>query len=217
MNRQSAPKAGSTTNVAATFRSAQDVPSSNNAAPSGWRRKGHRLQADRYVGENAYSLTFVTEDRLPHFATAANVDWCLEELARAVNAHDFEVLAYVFMPDHLHTLIVGTSQTAILSTVVKAFKQRTAFWFKQRSHQALWQKSYFDHVVRRDEDLEMVARYLASNPLHAGLAEDWQSYSYWGGPLLEALAERNGPLLHDGPPGADLKVAATSVRAGGIA
>jgi putative transposase len=180
-----------TTHVAATFRSADNATSLNAGLRTGWRRKAHRLEADRYVGELAYSITLATEQRRSHFASSENVEWCLEELERAAPLKDFEIHAYIFMPDHLHLLVAGTSYSASLPVFVKAFKQRTAYWFKQRHGQTLWQKSYYDHVVRREEDIQVVTEYFAANPLRAGLAEDWQAYTHWGGPMLEALAEKN--------------------------
>jgi REP element-mobilizing transposase RayT len=176
-----------------------------------WRRKNHRLDADRYVGRNAYSLTFVTEERTRYFVDRKNVEWCLTELENAASTHDFEVLAYVFMPDHLHLLAAGTADTATLAAFVKAFKQRTAFWFKKRWQSVLWQKSYYDHILRRDEDMAVVTEYLAGNPLHAGLVKDWQTHPFWGGRLLQALANEGGAPVEDAASSADLKVAATSV------
>lgn len=37
---------------------------------------------------------------------------------------------------------------------------------------AFWQREYFDHIVRTDEDLLRFARYLRKNPAQAGL-RDW--------------------------------------------
>jgi putative transposase len=175
-----------------------------------WRRKSHRLPADRYIGEVAYSLTLVTQGRQPHFVLDDNVAWCLEELTRSASSVGFEVMSYVFMPDHLHLLVLGIGSDANLPRFVKLFKQRTAYWFKQRTQKTLWQKSYFDHALRRDEDVSPATEYLAGNPLHAGLAADWRSYKHWGGPWLEALANENQAISEDGAAYADLKVAATS-------
>ncbi len=45
--------------------------------------------------------------------------------------------------------------------------------------QSVWQKGYYDHAVRRDEDIELVARYIVANPLRAGLVKDIGSYPLW--------------------------------------
>ena len=39
-----------------------------------------------------------------------------------------------------------------------------------------WQASYYDHVVRRDEDIEAVRDYVLENPVRAGLVENAEDY-----------------------------------------
>jgi REP element-mobilizing transposase RayT len=116
----------------------------------------------------------------------------------AADKTSFTLLAYVLMPDHLHVLLKGSAESN-LSSLTKRFKQETGFWFKAKSKgQQLWQKSYHDHVLRREEDLHEVALYIAANPVRAALAADWEGYPHWGGSLLRRAAV------------GDLKVAATS-------
>jgi REP element-mobilizing transposase RayT len=107
-----------------------------------------------------------------------------------------EVLACVFMPDHLHLLLLG-SEGSSLARFMKRFKQETGFTFKRRTGEMLWQKGYHDHVLRKEEDLADVARYIAANPVRAGLVAGWTEYPYKGGSLLEGALD------------GDLKVAAT--------
>jgi putative transposase len=162
-----------------------------------WRRKTNRLPPDRYVGNGAYFLTLATVGRSKRFADPDLVHSCIDRLFRAADVEKFEVLSYVFMPDHLHLLVQG-SDTAKLPTFDKRFKQQTAFEFKRATGFDLWQKNYYDRVVRQDEDLNDVARCIAANPVRAGLTSDWRLYPYRGGQLLERALV------------GDLKVAATS-------
>jgi putative transposase len=141
-------------------------------------------------------LTLVTEGRKPWFEGEAIVRLCSAELNQAAARESFALLAYVFMPEHLHLLIQGQEQSR-LSFFIKDFKQRTGFHFKRDHGEALWQKSYHDHALRNDEGLEDAALYIARNPIRRGLAAEWTQYAFWGGVLLRDLA-------------GDLKVAATS-------
>jgi REP element-mobilizing transposase RayT len=80
------------------------------------------------------------------------------------------------MPDHLHLLTNGTEDDADMLRFVSAFKQESAFTFKQRTGTRLWQKKYHDHILRADEWWESVACYIWNNPVRKGLckrAEDW--------------------------------------------
>lgn len=44
----------------------------------------------------------------------------------------------------------------------------------------LWQKSYYDHVLRQEEDLQAVARYIWANPVRANLVQNTNDYPYPG-------------------------------------
>jgi putative transposase len=185
--------------VAATFRS-PDCRLSESQPPFRWRRKTNRLPRKNYLGANAYLVTCTTDDRKPRFKDAELVDVCVAKLTAACELEQAEILAYVFMPDHTHLLLLA-SEKSDLARLMKRMKQETAFGFTRRTGEVLWQKSYHDHILRRDEDLNHVARYLAANPVRAGIVKDWRSYPYTGGILLDD--SRAG----------DLKVAATSAEA----
>ena len=64
---------------------------------------GH-LKGFSYVGLHRYSLTFCTDGRRRLFTDAAAVDLVVQQLLRAANEQKFAVIAYCFMPDHLHLL-----------------------------------------------------------------------------------------------------------------
>ncbi|HEU0074462.1 MAG TPA: transposase [Dehalococcoidia bacterium] len=177
--------------VAATLRS----PETQRATP-GWRRKANRLPAENYGGPNAYLLTLVTSGRVVRFSNKELVASLVERLRAACRSEGAQLLAYVFMPNHLHLLLQGADRTE-LPRLMKRFKQESAFDFKRRTGEALWQKSYHDHALRREEDLNDVVRYVAANPVRGGLVSDWTQYPFTGGDLL------------DGALDGDLKVAAT--------
>lgn len=99
----------------------------------------------------------------------------------------FDVYAYCFMPDHLHILAAGSRIDAQMINFVKHFKQNTGFWFHKKFRRPLWQKGFFDHVVRRDEDIRAVARYILNNPVRAGLVRDFRDYPYLGSFVYNSL------------------------------
>ena len=92
----------------------------------------------------------------------------------------FSVIAYCLMPDHIHLLVEGTHPAADFREFVRLFKQRSSFHWKQRNGVALWQRGYFEHVLRDDEDTVGVAKYILENPVRAGLVERPEDYEYLG-------------------------------------
>lgn len=89
-------------------------------------------------------------------------------------------LAWVVMPDHVHWLF-QLGEKATLSEVVKAYKARTARavndYLGRRG--ALWQKSFYDHALRAEEETRQIARYIVANPLRAGLVKTIGEYPHW--------------------------------------
>jgi REP element-mobilizing transposase RayT len=43
-----------------------------------------------------------------------------------------------------------------------------------------WQKDFYDHVIRKDEDIAIQVRYILDNPVRRGLVSSWQEYQFRG-------------------------------------
>ena len=43
-----------------------------------------------------------------------------------------------------------------------------------------WQKDFYDHVIRRHEDVAVQVRYILDNPVSKGLVSSWQDYPFKG-------------------------------------
>ena len=150
------------------------------------RKLAPRLVTFEYTGPYVYHLVRSTYKGLPLLDKPDVVRPCLERLLQASERHGFQVRAYCFMPTHLHLLILGSDGSRLL-TFVKYFKQGSSFDCREEAPQ-LWQRSFYDRVLRVEEDLESVARYVWSNPVRAGIVDDWEEFPF------------------SGPFGADLKV-----------
>ncbi len=95
------------------------------------------------------------------------------------------------MPDHLHLLVEGRDVDADLRLFIGEFKQRSAFQYRRATNRILWQKRYYDHVLRNEESTETIARYILRNPVRAGIVGDPRQYPFLGSSvyLLDDLLE----------------------------
>jgi putative transposase len=93
---------------------------------------------------------------------------------------DHELLAWVLMPDHLHALIL-LGENDSLPALVNRLKSNSARAVKTllKRDRPVWQRSYHDHGMRREEDLRAAARYIVANPLRAGLVKRIGEYPHW--------------------------------------
>lgn len=102
----------------------------------------------------------------------------IESLIYRWKRADISLYCYCLMPDHLH-IAVSPKDSKNLSTIIKEFKTYTTQigWKYVGIKGKLWQKGYYDHIARRQEDLVSICRYILANPVRKGLvedAEDWQ-------------------------------------------
>ena len=126
-----------------------------------------------------YHITTVTLDRTPYFASLELGSKVVQQLMVLQCEGRAETLCYVVMPDHVHWLMALHEGT--LSEAVQLLKGRSAHVIGQH----VWQANYYDHVVRKDEDLRKMARYIVANPLRAKLVERIGDYPLWDAVWLD--------------------------------
>ena len=151
-----------------------------------WRRKRNRLDRGLYRGAAAFTITTTTWQRQQVFTDAAEVHRYSKMLEDAAQKSRFRLLAYCFMPDHLHFLVEG-SEGSDLARLMKTFKQASSFDYKPRVGRPLWQRSYYDHVLRGAHELQPAVEYILGNPVRAGLVEDPVAYPFSGGEMLRDM------------------------------
>ena len=140
----------------------------------------HRLPTFSYRGRHRYSLTFCAHCRRTLFIRADVVQEALSQIVQSAAKQAFAIFAYCFMPDHLHLLVEGQSDEADLIAFAKDIKQRTAYHHPRRDDQPVWQKGYFERILRDDEATLTVAKYILENPVRKGLVREPRDYPFSG-------------------------------------
>jgi putative transposase len=148
-----------------------------------------RIRGFDYVGLHRYSLTVCTHRRRCAFIDEPLVASVLLQIRRAAASNEFQLLAYCFMPDHLHLVVEARSDSADLARFVKTWKQKTGFAYSRLTGSRLWQVGYFDHVLRNDESTAQHVRYVLGNPVRAGLARAVGEYPFAGSDLVRPIRD----------------------------
>ena len=113
------------------------------------------------------------------------------EVLHQLDGERYDLLAYCVMPNHVHVVFTplprqaGAEEYHPLAEIMQIIKGRTA----RQANQILgrqgrfWQGESYDHVIRDEEELERVIRYVLYNPVKAGLVqspEEWRwNYCKW--------------------------------------
>ena len=133
-----------------------------------------RLDHIAHFGGRFGAIYFITiccqrrgSNQLCHDETAAvlgNTAHIYHERAR------WNLNLLLLMPDHLHALIGVDGQTS-LAKLIRDYKRITAKIAGVR-----WQRNFFDHRLRNEENLAVKFAYICQNPVRAGLTfseDDW--------------------------------------------
>ena len=144
-----------------------------------------RLPRHNYLGKRIYFVTLCAERRAPIFSDQQFSLWLLKQLFMTAANHNFLLHAYCVMPDHVHILAEGRSDSSDLIRFVESFKQHTAYEFRKTSGSRLWQMRFYDHILRASDKLESVAQYIWANPVRRGLSDIAASYSLSGSQTID--------------------------------
>ncbi|MBU0508828.1 hypothetical protein KKH27_08345, partial [bacterium] len=146
------------------------------------RRKTLRLPSFDYGTPGAYFVTLCVRDRKCVLArmdgdtTILNgIGTIVAEEWQAIPAHYPTVRPdeFVVMPNHLHGILwleadqeEGTINRPLLQEVIRAFKARTTLHIhREADPHFAYQRNYHEHVIRDDEDLYNIRKYIQENPL----------------------------------------------------
>jgi len=110
----------------------------------------------------------------------------LSTIRTCAAADNFAVIAYCFMPDHLHLVVGAMDERSDLRRFMSRWKQLTGFSYKKAYGERLWQESYYDHVLRDDEATLRHARYVLENPVRKGYVKHFNDYPFCGSDVYSA-------------------------------
>ena len=151
------------------------------------RRRSIRLKGYDYSKAGAYFVTICTRNRQCLFGDIADGKMVLNDVGQMVckawewlaTQYDYvELYEWVIMPNHMHGIIViadgrGGSRTAPtgnrkpVGRLVGAFKTVSTKRIN-RLHGTpgakLWQRNYYERIIRNDAELNRIREYIAGNP-----------------------------------------------------
>ena len=151
------------------------------------KRKQIRIEDYDYSTPGAYFITVCTANREKIFWSDRRGELCSpanvtlsdigiivdKEIQKLNTVYDaVRVNKYCIMPDHIHFIISinadenGRTQFApTISRVIKQFKGSIT----KQVGRPIWQKSFYDHGIRNQQDYDEIWQYIENNPLKYAL------------------------------------------------
>ena len=156
--------------------------------PNSKRRRRMRLENYDYSQAGAYFVTVCTHNRECIFGTVVDGVMELNDAGALVQDEwrrlperfqNIDLDTHVVMPNHIHGIIVvdacgraPTRGAPTLGEIVGAFKSTTTVLYARGVKCAgwlpfsgrLWQRGYYEHVIRNEVSLGSIREYIVSNP-----------------------------------------------------
>ncbi|MCP4680976.1 MAG: transposase [Desulfobacterales bacterium] len=159
------------------------------------RRKSIRLKGYDYSRAGTYFITICTQNRSCLFGQIENGKMILNEYGKIIKTtwewlqQQYEYIdpdEFVVMPNHLHGIIVlrsrggspygrfanrpynATGKHKPLGRLIGAFKTvstKQINKIRQTPGAKLWQRNYYEHIIRNDKSYHQIAEYIQTNPL----------------------------------------------------
>ena len=159
-------------------------------------RKNTRLKEFDYNTPGAYFITICTKNRQcilssikedvgggvldTPIAILSKYGVVVEKVIKQFNVfyECFNVEKFVIMPNHVHFILYivnggvsgtphPTKQNSAVSMFVSSFKRCC----NKEIGTNIWQKSFYDHIIRNEQDLDVHMKYIEENPLKWALDE----------------------------------------------
>ena len=153
--------------------------------PERHHRRSIRLRGYDYAQDGAYFVTLCTQGRACLFGRVSDRAVELTNIGRIVAEEwertpvlrpNIELDEFIVMPDHIHGIIVimdrddsapppETANTLrsparTLGAILRGFKGSVV----RRVGRPIWQRNYYEHIIRSEAALDRIRRYIADNP-----------------------------------------------------
>ena len=135
-------------------------------------RKRNRLPDYDYSQNGAYFITICTQNRRKILSDIVGDDAHIVPKTYGAIAEKYirnilEVEKYAIMPDHIHMLIRldygsmwASTPTNKIANIVRSIKVLVT----KEVGESIFQRSYYDHIIRNQQDYDEVWEYIENNP-----------------------------------------------------
>jgi len=155
-----------------------------------FHRRSNRLKGYDYSSPGSYFVTICTHNRKNSFGRIEKGKVQLNEFGRIGDKYwkkllthfsDVEIDTYVVMPNHVHAIITLAEEKVLPPHTLPELGQVVAYYkyqstkninlAREKPNHRVWQRSYFDHIIRNNKELRSYQQYILENPLKWELDE----------------------------------------------
>ena len=169
-----------------------------------------------YIHGGTYFFTVVTYQRRCIFKEESSIELLNNCFKDVIEICNFNIVAIVILPDHIHTIWTLPENDSDFSTRWKLIKSSFSKQYKEtvtkhlpdslvrKGESGVWQRRFWEHLIRNQEDFNRHCDYIHYNPVKHGFVKkpsDWKFSSFdeffkqgfyeenWGGNIDKKIIE----------------------------
>jgi putative transposase len=138
-------------------------------------------------------FTVVTHNRRKFLCAPENITLLRQAFRVVMTNHPFRIEAFVILPDHLHTLWTlpaGDADFSIRWRLIKSYfshrchppsQEQMSPSRQRKQEKAVWQRRFWEHQIRDEQDFIRHVEYIHYNPVKHGLVQapvEWEHSSF---------------------------------------
>lgn len=145
-----------------------------------------------YINGGTYFITQVTYQRHPWLCSQIGRMALREAIQHVRKKHPFEIDAIVLLPDHFHTIWTLPEDDSNFSLRMRLIKRFVTKYYGEklgidlevsrsrsaRKESNLWQRRFWEHLIRDETDFANHCDYIHSNPVRHGLCDRPQLWEF---------------------------------------
>ena len=136
-------------------------------------RKNIRLHPSVYESTGLYFITICIQNRACMLGLIKNDELIPSTIGEAVTSiiieysHHYpglDIQQYVVMPNHVHLLIFRSPDEGLHTISLSRFISRIKSTATLKCGKAIWQRGFYDHVIRSEDERLCIMEYIQNNP-----------------------------------------------------
>ena len=144
------------------------------------------------IAGGTYFITQVTHKREPWLCTETARQAIKQAIKKVKKKYPFTIEAFILLPDHFHCIWTLPPEDADFSMRLRLIKSQVTRHYKQqteikqpinesrqkRKEKNLWQRRFWEHLIRDERDFQNHCDYIHYNPVKHGLCKTPQEWKY---------------------------------------
>ena len=143
-----------------------------------------------YIENSFVHIVVVTYNRYPLLIN--NINLLLDSFKNAKKYFDFKIVAICVLPEHFHMILNPKNineYPKIITAIKYYFSKRMddvgvetpTYGYKNKGEKGIWQRRYYEHTIRDEEDLNRHLDYIHYNPVkhrYVKNVKEWKFSSF---------------------------------------